>query len=95
VLTNVYGVFNYKLNKVKVEIDITEQEIKDLKVIRTYFGANDKTMLQHMAYKLLDDLVKKITRVEQSEKSVCSICNYTEGNAPKGNNFCNMCDNHF
>jgi hypothetical protein len=45
----------------KVEIDITEQEIKDLKVIRTYFGANDKTMLEHMAYKLLDDLVKKLT----------------------------------
>ena len=45
----------------KVEIDITEEQIKDLKVIRTYFGANDKTMLEHMAYKLLDDLVKKLS----------------------------------
>jgi hypothetical protein len=30
-----------------------------------------------------------------SEQLVCSICNYTEGNAPKGANFCNMCDKNF
>lgn len=45
----------------KVTIEITEQEIKDLKLIRNYFGEHDVTMLEHLAYNELDKLVKKLT----------------------------------
>ena len=31
----------------KIEIEITEQEIKDLKLIRNYFGEHDKNQLEH------------------------------------------------
>jgi len=42
----------------KIQIEITEQELKDLKAIRNYFGEHDKTMFEHKAYALLDRLVK-------------------------------------
>lgn len=42
-------------------IDITEQELKDLKLIRNYFGENDKTSIEHLAYVVLDRLIKKAT----------------------------------
>lgn len=41
-----------------MNIEITDQDLKDLKVVRTYFGANDKTMFEHMAYDILDKIVK-------------------------------------
>ena len=44
----------------KIEIEITEQEIKDLKLIRNYFGEHDKTQLEHLAYSGLYKLVKKL-----------------------------------
>jgi len=44
----------------KIEIEITEAEIKNLKLIRNYFGEHDRTMLEHMAYSELDRLVKKL-----------------------------------
>ena len=44
----------------KVEIEITEQEIKDLKLIRYYFGENDKKPINHLAYNVIDRLVKKL-----------------------------------
>lgn len=33
--------------------------------------------------------------VGQSEQLVCYTCNCTKGNAPEGDNFCNMCDHYF
>ena len=45
----------------KIEIEITEQEIKDLKAVRNYFGEHDKTYFEHMAYAVVDRLVKKLT----------------------------------
>lgn len=33
--------------------------------------------------------------VGQNEQLVCYTCNCTKGNAPKGDNFCNMCDHYF
>jgi hypothetical protein len=33
--------------------------------------------------------------VGRSEQLVCYTCNCTKGNAPKGDNFCNMCDHYF
>ena len=44
----------------KLTIEITEQEIKDLKLIRNYFGEHDKTSLEHLSYSELDKLIKKI-----------------------------------
>lgn len=58
----------------KVTIEITEQEIKDLKLIRNYFGEHDVTMLEHLAYSELDKLVKKLTIpnvVGRSEQFYC------------------------
>jgi len=45
----------------KKEIEITEQELKDLKSVRNYFGEHDKTMFEHKAYAVVDSLVKKLT----------------------------------
>ena len=44
----------------KVTIEISEQEIKDLKIIRNYFGINDRTGLEHLAYSELDKLINQI-----------------------------------
>lgn len=50
----------------KVTIEITEQELKDLKLIRNYFGEHDKTQLEHLAYSELDKLVKKLQQADVS-----------------------------
>ncbi len=42
-------------------MNITEQEIKDLKEVRSYFGEHDKTLFEHKAYAILDNIVKKLT----------------------------------
>lgn len=52
-----------------VTIEISEQEIKDLKLIRNYFGQHDKTQLEHMAYSELDNLLKKIAKSQQNDKA--------------------------
>lgn len=57
----------------KIEIEITEQEIKDLKLIRNYFGEHDKTPFEHLAYSELDKLVKKLQQADVI-KSVCVHC---------------------
>jgi hypothetical protein len=44
----------------KKTIEITEEELKDLKLIRNYFGEHDKTQLEHLAYSELDKLIKKL-----------------------------------
>lgn len=54
----------------KIEIEITESEIKDLKRIRNYFGEHDKTQLEHLAYSELDKLVKKLSKGDVS-RSAC------------------------
>lgn len=60
----------------KVTIEITEQEIKDLKLIRNYFGEHDKTQLEHLAYSELDKLLKKLQQADFIT-SVCPDCNGT------------------
>ena len=47
----------------KKQIEITEQELKDLKAIRNYFGEHDKTMFEHKAYVILNRLIKSATFV--------------------------------
>ena len=44
----------------KITIEITDQELKDLKIVRNYFGEHDVTMLEHFAYSFLDNLHKKL-----------------------------------
>ena len=62
----------------KRTIEITEQEIKDLKLIRNYFGEHDKTPLEHLAYSELDKLVKKLQQADvvgRSEQLKCGNSN--------------------
>lgn len=43
-----------------VKIEISEQEIKDIKSIRNYFGEHDKTVFEHSAYDIIDRFLNKI-----------------------------------
>lgn len=73
----------------KVTIEITEQEIKDLKLIRNYFGEHDKTQLEHLAYSELDKLVKKLQQADVIS-SVCS-CDNVHGEIEIKTNYCWYC----
>ena len=53
----------------KTTIEISDQELKDLKLIRNYFGEHDITMLEHFAYSYLDKLHKKLTNGKENENS--------------------------
>ena len=57
----------------KYELELDEEEVRNLKRVRNYFGEHDKTMLEHMAYALLDKVVKNLTLpvVVFSEAEVC------------------------
>ena len=46
--------------KMKKTVELTNQELKDLKKIRDYFGENDKTLLEHLAYDVLDRVINKL-----------------------------------
>lgn len=37
---------------------LTEEELRDLKLIRNYFGENDKTSFEHFAFAVLDRIIK-------------------------------------
>lgn len=41
-------------------IELSEQDIKDLKQIRAYFGEHDKTIFEHKSYDILNNLIKRI-----------------------------------
>lgn len=58
----------------KYEIELSDREIKDLKLIRNYFGENDKTGLEHLAYNELDKLIGKLFKPDIVD---CKICNDT------------------
>jgi len=49
----------------KIEIEINEQDLKDLKAVRNYFGEHDKTMFEHKAYAVLDKFYKKLTQIKK------------------------------
>jgi len=46
-------------NRVLCTVVITEDDMKALFRIRNYFGTNDKTQLEHLAYDVLDRVVKQ------------------------------------
>lgn len=43
--------------KVVVCREITPEDFESLKIIRSYFGENDRTPLEHLAYNVLDRLL--------------------------------------
>jgi predicted RNA binding protein with dsRBD fold (UPF0201 family) len=69
----------------KYEIEMTEQDIKDLRAVRNYFGENDRTIFEHKAYAILDGIVKKLNTPRVSkcdepvrETTVCDTCRYSK-----------------
>lgn len=50
----------------KVTIEISEQELKDLKRVRNYFDEHDKTMFEQVAYAIVDNVVKKLQQADVS-----------------------------
>jgi hypothetical protein len=74
----------------KIEIEITEQEVKDLKAIRNYFGEHDKTLFEHKSYAVVDRLVKKLN-IPAVIKSVCyKDCGNTQPSG-RSDNICLNC----
>lgn len=62
----------------KYEIEMTEQDLKDLRAVRNYFGENDRTIFEHKAYAILDRLVKKLNTPRVSN-SFCPECGDNSG----------------
>jgi hypothetical protein len=54
-------VLSKKINNRFLPKDVT---LKDLRAIRNYFGEHDKTMFEHRAYTLLDNLIKHFEKGE-------------------------------
>ena len=46
----------------KIEIEINEQDLKDLKAVRNYFGEHDKTIFEHKSYAIIDKFYKKLIK---------------------------------
>ena len=71
----------------KIEIEINEQDLKDLKAVRNYFGEHDKTMFEHKAYAVLDSLVKKLN-ISAVSNLACDFCGQP---AMDGETHCEKC----
>lgn len=52
---------------IKKIIEITEQEYLDIKLIRNYFGENDKSAIEHLSYNVLDNLIKKYEKLPKEK----------------------------
>lgn len=46
-------------------IEISEQDLKDLKQIRNYFGEHDKSLFEHKAYAVIDKIIKRVENSKQ------------------------------
>lgn len=44
----------------KNNVTLSNQDIDDLKRLRDYFGKNDETEFSHFAFKVIDDVLKKL-----------------------------------
>lgn len=64
----------------KIEVEITERDITNLKLIRNYFGVNDKTSHEHLLYEIAQDFIKKL--------SIHSVSNSADVNEDKGQGIC-------
>lgn len=47
-----------------------ESRIKDLKLVRNYFGEHDRTTFEHFAYAVVDKLIKEIETKDKTEADV-------------------------
>jgi hypothetical protein len=63
--------------------DKKDQVIKDLKAIRNYFGEHDKTLFEHKAYAVLDNLIQALSALDQSEPNK-DTGKMIEGSVPEG-----------
>lgn len=52
----------------KLTIVTNEQELKDLKLIRKYFGDHDVTQIEHMAFDVLNNLIRKFQEAANSKQ---------------------------
>lgn len=43
-----------------MKLEITKQDLKDLKAIRNYFGEHDKSMFEHKAYAVLNRIIGQV-----------------------------------
>ena len=39
------------------KLQITENQIRDLRQVRNYFGENDKTAFEHKAYSVINNII--------------------------------------
>lgn len=59
----------------KYNIELTKKEIEDLKLIKNYFGANDKSVFEHFCYKTIDSLISKFnSETEVKDEVICPKC---------------------
>lgn len=49
-----------EFGQVIVTISMIEPDFEALKIIRSYFGKHDKTTTEHLAYAVLDRIIKQI-----------------------------------
>lgn len=54
--------------------NFSEEDIKDLKRVRNYFGEHDVSVFEHTAYKIIDDAIKKLTLPDINNPVVCQSC---------------------
>jgi len=80
-----------KAKNMKYEIEMTQQDIKDLLAVRNYFGENDRTMFEHKAYAILDRLVKKLNTPRVSV-SFCQCNGEFDTYLIDGIEFCYSCN---
>ena len=64
---------------------------KDDEIFDTYQEELD----YYVAEKQVNNINYTHSCKSDSEQLVCYTCKCTKGNAPKGDNFCNMCDHYF
>ena len=81
-------------NRMKKKIDINEQELKDLKLVRNYFGKNEQTTHQHFCYGVLNNLFKKLNgdtekRTSNSDCLKFGNCHYMKSRYPNCTEGCN------
>lgn len=79
----------------KMSIDITEQEIKELKTVRNYFCEHDTTTFEHKAYAILNSLLRKfeVEPIIPKPDVSCRSCAHWEASFP--NEPCDRCDTNF
>lgn len=55
-------------------VELNEDEVKDLKAVRNYFGEHDVSMFEHKAYSVLDRLLNKFTGNNKNHSSMwCNL----------------------